>query len=246
MIHTILIDDEPIALKHLTAIISKNCPQLNIKATASSVEEGIELIKQMRPDLVFLDIELSGHNSFELLQQIPNLSFEKIFVTAYDQFGIQAIKYGASDYILKPIDKAEFIEAVEKVATKIYAKRVEANRHHSIDQATPHSNRLSLPTIDGLIFIDIPKIMYCESEGRYTRFYVAESNKKILVSKNIGEYEALLPPQNFVRIHSHYIVNLAYVERYVKGRGGYVVLTDGKMLEVSARKKDDFLSKLEG
>ncbi len=246
MIRTILIEDEPIALKHLTALLLKHCPQILIVATAATIEEAkLELLSH-HPELVLLDIELSGHNSFELLEQVNNLDFEKIFVTAHEQFGIQAIKHRATDYILKPIDKLDLTEAVERAASKIYAKRMLANQKQIIEFNLNYTHRLSLPAQDGLIFVDIQKIMYCESEGRYTRFYLANQEKKILVSKNIGEYEILLPKHIFIRIHSHYIVNLSYVEKYVKGRGGHVVLTNGTQLDVSVRKKDDFLGIVEG
>jgi two-component system LytT family response regulator len=245
MINTILIDDEPLALKHLASLIGKYCQQLSVQATADSVTEGLNQLNHFKPELVFLDIELAGSNSFELLHQVNSLSFEKIFVTAYDNFGIQAIKHDASDYVLKPIDKTELIDAVVKAEKKIYTKRMLAQQQAMDQRGSTPNNRIALPTIDGLLFIDMNKILYCESEGRYTRFYMAENEKKILISKNIGEYEMLLPQKTFVRIHNHYIVNLSYVEKYVKGRGGYVVLTNGKMLEVSVRKKDDFFGSIE-
>lgn len=246
MINVILVDDEPIALQHLANLIGKHTPQLSIQGMASSVEKGIGLIREMKPEIVFLDIELAGHNSFELLEKVQEFEFEKIFVTAHEKFGIQAIKHNASDYILKPIDKEELIEAIEKVSARVYAKRLTTNRPQYEVQSTLHNDRISLPTIDGLIFVDIHKIMYCESEGRYTRFYLAGDDRKILISKNIGEYEVLLPHRLFVRIHNHYIVNLKYVDKYVKGRGGYVVISNGTTLEVSARKKEGFIGRIEG
>ncbi len=245
MIRTILIEDEPIALKHLMTLLRKYCPQIQVVATAATIEEGKLELLQHQPELVLLDIELSGHNSFELLEQVATIDFEKIFVTAHEQFGIQAIKHGATDYVLKPIDKLDLTEAVERAAAKIYTKRMLANRKQIIESNFNYAHRLSLPAQDGLIFVDIQKIMYCESEGRYTRFYLAHQDKRILVSKNIGEYEILLPKQIFIRIHSHYIVNLSYVEKYVKGRGGYVMLSNGAHLDVSVRKKDDFLDIVE-
>lgn len=240
MITTVLIDDEPIALKHLAALIAKYAPDLDIKAAVSSVEEAVDTILLIKPELVFLDIELAGENSFDILEQTKALHFEKIFVTAHSEFGVQAIKKNASGYVLKPIDKIELIEAIEKASTKIYKA---ANRHHSGNaESNSGSNRLGLPTLEGLIFVDIHKILYCEADGRYTRFYFAD--KKILVSKNIGEYEVLLPTQTFVRIHNHYLVNINCIEQYIKGRGGYVIMSNGASLEVSARKRDAFLEQL--
>ncbi|HTN17549.1 MAG TPA: LytTR family DNA-binding domain-containing protein [Chitinophagaceae bacterium] len=240
MIQAILIDDEPFALKNLQSVLEKYCPQVMVSATAASVTDGLEKIRKLKPDLVFLDIELSGQNSFELLDQLSEPDFEKIFVTAHSHFGIQAVKHNASDYVLKPIDKAELIDAVDKAERRIYTRRILREQ-----QAYIKNNRLALPTLEGLLFVDLNKVMYCESDGRYTRFYLTAQEKKILVSKNIGEYEVILPAAKFVRIHSQYIVNLDHVEKYLKGRGGSVVLSNGTELEVSARKKDHFLGSFE-
>lgn len=240
MITTLLIDDEPIALKHLAALLAKYAPDLDIKAAVSSVEEAVDAILVFKPELVFLDIELSGENSFDILEQTKALHYEKIFVTAHSQFGVQAIKQNATGYVLKPIDKLELIEAIEKASTKIY--KTNNRQASSIAESNAGSTRLGLPTLEGLLFVDLNKILYCEADGRYTRFYFA--NKKILVSKNIGEYEAILPEQSFVRIHNHYLVNINHIDQYIKGRGGYVIMANGASLEVSARKKDSFLEQL--
>lgn len=240
MITTVLIDDEPIALKHLTSLIEKYAPDIQIKAVASSVEDAIDALLVFKPQLVFLDIELSGESSFEILEQTKTLHYEKIFVTAHSEFGVRAIKQNAIGYVLKPIDKIELIEAMEKATTKILKTGTPITTSNR--SAPAYSNRLGLPTLEGLIFVDINSILYCEAEGRYTRFHFA--HKKMLISKNIGEYEALLPEQTFVRIHNHYLVNITHIEQYIKGRGGYVVMSDGTSLEVSARKKDRFLEQL--
>lgn len=247
MIRTVLIDEDAKTIKQIVELVRQHCPQLHIEGTASSMQQSIQLLQQVKPELVLLDTELSGENSFRILEQVNQLNFEKIFVTAEEKFGIQAVKHNASDYILKPINTQELISAIEKTTRIIYAKQAIAIRTQ-LDLAlhTRHKNRLSLPCLDGLIFVELDKIRYCESEGRYTRFYMYGNEKKLTVSKNIGEYEQVLTPQeNFVRIHSHYIVNLNYVIKYVKGRGGYVILDNGKNLDVSARKKEDFLRQLE-
>lgn len=245
MIKTLLVDDEPIALKHLEAIIGKHAPDLSIVAKACSVTETLEKIKLHKPDLVFLDIELAGERSFDILAQNSPRNFEVIFVTAHDQFGIQAVKNDASDYILKPINKMELIKAIEKVSKKIeHNKQSNPITTTMVETVKPRLNRLALPTMEGLLFVDVSHIMYCESEGRYTCFYTSNDDKKIMVSKNLGEYETILPPDVFVRIHHHTLVNMNYVDKYVKGRGGYVVLKNGQTLPVSSRKKDGFFDKL--
>jgi len=245
MITALLVDDEPIALKRLASIITKSCPQVKILDNAKSVREAIEQIRRLKPELVFLDIELAGSSSFEILDDMEQRNFELIFVTAYDDFGIRALKHEAIDYVLKPINRAELINAIEKATKKIYQKRGALQTPNNNGINKPQINRLALPTMEGLVFVDIDKIMYCESEGRYTRFFLAEDDKKILVSKNLGEYEASLSPNLFIRIHNSSLVNFSYIEKYVKGRGGYVILRNGKILPVSSRRKDDFFDKLE-
>lgn len=238
MIRTVIVDDEPIGLKHLVSLIEKYAPRLSIVAAVSSVADAVEAIVASRPQLLLLDIELGGENSFDILEQTQAFHYEKIFVTAHSDFAVQAIRKNAIGYVLKPIDKIELIEAIEKAINKIS----KADMAGTLQGQAGGSSRIGLPTIDGLIFVDISRIMYCEADGRYTRFYLAD--KKILVSKNIGEYEAILPAGSFVRIHNHYLVNINYIEQYVKGRGGYIVMANGVSLEVSARKKDGLLEHL--
>jgi len=244
MISTIIIEDEPLSIKHIAGIISRFCPMLEIRGTADSVTEAFEQIHLLKPELVFLDIELAGQNSLELLDRLNHSEFELILVTAHDQYGIQAVKHNAADYVLKPIDKMEFLNAVEKAVKRIQIKKLAGSAAALSDYQKFPSGRLTLPSMDGLLFVDIDKIAYCESEGRYTRFVLAEGAKQILVSKNLGEFETILPPDRFVRIHHHSIVNIGHIEKYVKGRGGYVIMKDGKQLSVSFRKRDSFLYKL--
>jgi two-component system LytT family response regulator len=241
MTPVIIVDDEPLAQKHLSSLLGRYCPQLELRAVAATVEEALEQILIHSPGLVFLDIELAGQNSFEILEQIRHRHFEVVFVTAHDEFGIRALKQDAADYILKPVNKLDLINAVDKALERLLQRR--SIRHHEEHPGPAEPQRLALPTLEGLQFIHTAEIMYCESEGRYTRFYMAD-NKTILVSRNLGAYEALFPVRSFVRIHHHYIVNVNFVERYIKGRGGHVVMKNGKMLEVSSRKKDDFFEKL--
>jgi two-component system, LytTR family, response regulator len=246
MIPVIIVDDEPLAQKHMQSLVRRYCSQLDIKAIAASVDEALEQILLHQPGLVFLDIELAGQNSFELLQQIRNRQFEVIFVTAHAEFGIQALKQDAADYILKPVNKMDLINAVDTALERLNKRKV--LRHREAAPAAGNSvqerQRIALPTLEGLQLIQVQQIMYCAAEGRYTHFYMSGNPKGILVSRNLGEYEAVLPQGNFVRIHHHYIVNINFVERYVKGRGGYVVMQNGKALEVSSRKKDAFFERL--
>lgn len=239
-IKTLLVDDEPLALSHLEGILKKDCKELDIVGTACHIEEALEKILVLKPDLIFLDIELGGASGFDLLKKCPAKNFEVIFVTAHNHFGIEAVKNQALDYVLKPIVKLELLMAVE-TAVKIIASK---SNNNSSEFLPKFISRISLPTMDGLIIIETENIIFLESERRYTRFHMADGVKH-LVSRNLGEYEEELEKKGFARIHNSYIVNLAYVARYIKGRGGYVVLKNGQSLEVSHRKKDDFLDKLD-
>lgn len=238
-IKTLLIDDEPISIRHLKSILIKNCPEIEVIATSSHIEDALEKVLTTKPDLVFLDIELGGENGFDLLKNYGAKKFEIIFVTAHNQFGIEAVKAHALDYILKPINKTELLIAVANAVDIIQAKK-----NTTLPVSSRTASRLPLPTMEGIIFVEMNEIIFIESEGRYSRFYL-NNNTRLLVSKNLGEFEEELEKKGFARIHHSYIVNLSFVEKYIRGRGGYVVLKNGKSLEVSSRKKDDFFGKLD-
>lgn len=238
-IKTLIVDDEPISQKHLTSILQQYCPDLQVVNVASDADEALEKILMEKPALVFLDIELGGESGFDVLKKCANKNFEVIFVTAHNQFGIDAVKAHAFDYILKPINKVELLLSVENVVQLIRSK---TNTQAISKEKT--SSRMSIPTMEGITFIELNDIMFIEAEGRYSKFYLT-NNSKVVASKNMGEFEVELEHKGFARIHHSYMVNLHFVEKYIKGRGGYVVLKNGKTLEVSIRKKDDFFDKLE-
>jgi two-component system, LytTR family, response regulator len=233
MIKTLLIDDEPLAIENLRSMLEKYCPELDIADTAGNKTEALEKIYTHRPALVFMDIEMAGHTGFDILQEVKRKNFELIFVTAYSQFALQAIKAEALDYILKPISRVELLQAVEKAG-----QRIRAQQHTQAETI----QKIALPAADGLLFVQPEQICYCTSTGRYTYIHL-DDGRKILVTKNLGEFEDELPAQTFVRIHNQHIVNLQHVSRYVRGRGGYVVLGNGVSLGVSSRKKAEFLEK---
>ena len=244
-IRTILIDDEPLATANLTNLLSKVSNDIHIIGCADTIEDAIELIYIEKPELIFLDVELPGGSGFDILNRIKNKNFEVILVTAFNQFALKAIKNNILDYILKPIDKIELLEVIEKAKVKIHNNRL--LHSHVINQEAENNfsnQKIALPTLEGLIFVEIADIIYCESSGRYTIFHFIDETHK-MVSKNLGEYEVLFESHNFARIHNQYLVNLQHIKKYVKGRGGYVVLSNGKMLDVSVRKKDDFFDKFE-
>ncbi|MBL7766362.1 MAG: response regulator transcription factor [Chitinophagaceae bacterium] len=238
-IRTLLVDDEPISIKNLSGLIRQLCPDLEIIGTSNHAEDALEKIILLKPELVFLDIELGGMSGFDILNKVSNRNFEVIFVTAYKQFGIDAVKAHALDYILKPINKTELLLSIENTISVIEKKR--------LNQSTPSeksNTRLSLPTMEGLIFVDLADILYIEADGRYSRFHLNNKTKQV-VSRNLGDYETQLAGKGFIRIHHQYIVNMNFIDKYIKGRGGYVILKNGDRLEVSIRKKDDFFDHFE-
>lgn len=244
MYKTIIIDDEPKCTESLLYVLKKNCPAIDVVATAVSGDEGYEKILQHNPDIIFLDVEMPYGNGFELLSKFNNINFEIIFVTAYENFAIKAIKAEAVDYILKPFTEQEIIIAAKKAAEKVQERKLRqpAEPVNKKGQLLQHQ-KIAVPTFDGLIFININDIIRCEANDHYTQFYLADK-QKVLVCKSLSDYELLLGDYDFHRIHQSHLVNLSYIQKYIKGRGGYVIMQDGANIEVAARKKTEFLDKI--
>ncbi len=239
----VIVEDEKNSREGLRNLIEEFCTGTEVKGMASSVDEGIALIQAEKPDLVMLDIEMQTATGFDLLEKLGEVNFDVIFTTAYEQYAIKAIKFSAIDYLLKPIDVNELIQAVDRV-------KVKRNSHSSNQQVelllknlrleNPKTHKITLSTSEGMVFIPVTDIIRCEAQGAYTTFYLKE-NKKILVSKNLKEYESLLHDYNFFRIHNSHLINLGEVERYIKSDGGYVVMKDGSQVAISNTRKDEFL-----
>lgn len=243
---TILVDDEVNNLLFLAALIKEYCPQLDIAHTAENAFEGLQLISELKPQLVFMDIDMPGMTGFELLKKLEPLSFEVIFVTAYNQYAMEAFDYNAVAYITKPIVTQKLTAAVEKAIARIEKRKYTENIFSLLENVN-HKNendKIALPTMQGLQFIKLNEICFCESSGNYTNFHLTD-NSKIMVSRQLGEYEKLLPVDNFVRIHDQHIINLTCIKEYVKGSGGEVVLENGTRLHVACRRKDELLSRFE-
>jgi two-component system LytT family response regulator len=240
----IIVDDEILVAGNLQMLLYRYCPDIVIEGIAHSVKAAEILIREKAPDLVFLDVEMPYGNGFDLLKRFDRIDFGVIFVTAFDHYAIKAIKHSAIDYLLKPIDVNELISAVVKAQSEMKNKSVNQGLNlllKNLAKPTVKLQKLTLPTMDGMIFVDIDEILYCQSEGNYTYIYMT-TGETPLVTKQIGVYEDLLPEPLFCRIHRQYIINVNKVSKYIKGRGGYVVMSDGKVIDVSARKKDDFLN----
>ena len=242
MATAIIIDDEQKGRIALKQKLADYCANIQLLGEAENGEAGIELIEKHHPDIVFLDIEMPRMDGFEMLQKLPEKKFHIIFTTAYDQYAIKAIKYAAFDYLLKPIDIEELQAAILKVnagennQTKMQVELLRQNIQHPKRQL----NKLAIPTLEGLMFYDINDIVYLEANSNYTNIYFLNKTK-IITSKTLGEFEELLPEEFFFRIHHSYLINLNFIKRYIKGDGGQIELQNGTYVEVSRRKKEEFL-----
>lgn len=245
-ISTIIIDDEPKNIKLLQQMLETHCPQLEITASESDAKKGLLLLTEKQPQLLFLDVEMPHLNGFDLLKKIEPISFEVIFVTAYSHYAIEAFEHHATGYITKPVNAEKLVAAVNTAIKRIEEKNINKNLFSMLEQNTRQQapDKIPLSTSNGLVFVKISDIMYCESSGNYTHFYLCD-DKKILVSRQLGEYEKLLPENNFTRIHDKYIINLHFIKEYIKGSGGEVVLENGKEIPVATRRKEDFLARFE-
>jgi two-component system LytT family response regulator len=242
----LIIDDERHCREGLAIMLSKYCPGVEVLAECANAKIAIQAIEKFQPDLIFLDIEMPGMNGFEMLENCKDRNFEIIFTTAYNEYAIQAIRHSALDYLLKPVNKGELVEAVLKVNKPRQATATERiSQLLELMETRKALERIALPTVDGYIIVDSREILYCESENNYTRFYVA-GGKTFFVSKTLKKVEALLMNnKDFFRIHHSFLINLRYIQSYFKGDGGGIFLTNGKSLPVSRAKKQEFLDRLE-
>jgi len=246
MIKTLIIEDEQKSRDMLAAIIQKNCPDLEVTGLAKNVEEGVTLIKTLAPELVFLDITMPDGSGFDLLEQVPGYKFDLIFATASDQHAIKAIKYSACDYLLKPIDIEELKVAVAKVVAKKSATPSMENLQFLIQhlkRADENFQKITLPTGNAYEIVNIKDIVRCEADGSYTNFYLADK-RKLMISAGLKHYEELLPENDFIRVHHHHLINMNHVMRFLKEDGGYAIMSDGSKIEISRRKKEAFMEKL--
>ncbi len=241
----IIIDDEKHCREGLAILLEKYCPQVELLADFGDTNSALKFIDGQKPELIFLDIEMPGMNGFELLEACPERNFEVVFTTAYNEYAIKAIRHSALDYLLKPVNKNELMEAVERVkAGKASETSSRVDKLLDLLSNKKGLGKIALPTMEGLIVINVSEILYCESESAYTRFFMTDK-RCITVSKVLKDAEALLEDKGFCRVHHSYVINLAYVQRYIRGDGGEVIMSGGKNIPVSRTKRQEFLSKLE-
>ena len=247
MLKAILIDDEADARDALRIALEKYCPEVSVAASCDSPEKGLEAIQTQRPDLVFLDVQMPRMSGFDVLQKASPVSFEAIFVSAYDKYAIKAIKFSALDYLLKPIDIDDLIQAVNKAKIR----RSQANgayQYQSVLNNVQHRSgqidRLAVPSLEGIDFFETTDIIYCKADGNYTVIHLLNKPPK-MASRNLKDFENMLGESGFCRVHHSYLINIRHVQKYVKGEGGYVIMSGGEKVDISRRKKEEFLKMLD-
>jgi two-component system, LytTR family, response regulator len=244
---TILIDDEIKSCNALALLLAKNCQEVTILAQCSDADTALEKIRLLQPDVLFLDISMPGKNGFEVMQQLTTAVPEVIFVTAHDDYMLQAFKISAVDYLLKPVDETELVDAVNRAYVRISTKKrmegMEVLMNNLRPQLPYHEIKLCIPSQYGFEVILLQDIIYCEADSSYTKFYLL-NKKQVVTSKTIKEYELLLADNYFVRVHRSYLVNLRHVKEYRRGEEGTVTMTNGEEIKVAKRKKELFLMRM--
>lgn len=237
----IVIDDDDYSRLHMQELLHYKTNQVELLAVANNAESGLQLIRDLSPDIVFLDIEMPDMNGFELLRKLPFIDFDVIFTTAHEHHAIRAIKFSAIDYLVKPIDTINLQEAIARVIDKRAAQKGMHNGHVEVftDRKKKLDN-LAIPTLEGLVFLGLNDIVYCEGSDKYTRVFLIDG-KIVMSSKTLGGFEEQLEHYNFYRIHKSHLINLNHLKKYIRGEGGQVCLTNGSTLDVSRRKRDGLL-----
>ncbi|MEZ4773149.1 MAG: LytTR family DNA-binding domain-containing protein [Bacteroidia bacterium] len=249
MIKALIVEDEKNSQELLKELVTEYCDGVEVVAIAGNVADALQALKTHQPDLVFLDIELPDGDGFQVLEKAEVLNFDVIFTTAYDQYAMRAFKFAATDYLLKPVDIEELQHATERVVEK-HKSGTQGNQSEQIDALIrnirnigQNFKRIVLPTTNGFTVVNPDEIIRCESDRNYT-FIFLKDGRRILVSRTIKEYDEMLAEYNFFRIHQSHLINLNYLKNYTRGRGGYVELTDGTNIDVSARRKSEFLKRM--
>lgn len=244
MLKAIIIDDEPDCVKLLALQLKMYCPLVQVEAACTSSEEGLIKIRELKPDIVFLDIEMPMMNGFELLEKIENIQFSLVFVTAYDKFAVKAFRFSALDYLLKPIDGKDLKAAVEKATQRHWPQTQQVSllkqQLHGGSKSLP--DKIALPYQNGVTFAEIKLVIYCESENNYTRIHTTDGNQ-YMVAKTLGDIQEVLEERNFLRIHRQYLINLDHIKKYVRGEGNYVIMSNNQSIPVARNQKEKLIEK---
>lgn len=247
MIQTIIIDEEQPCIDRLSSILSENHQDtIQLCASFRSLASGMEGIKKVKPELVFLDVMPENDTAFDLLQRLGRFDFELVFTTAYETYAVKAFKCGALDYLLKPVEADDLKQTIDKLKERILSHQLLSRLEvlmHNLDDVRNFSKRIAVPTMSGLTFLNIQDIIRCQSDVNYTTLFLANS-RPLLVSKTLKEFEELLQGYHFFRVHNSHLINLHHLKSYNKGKGGYVIMNDNSEIEVSTRRKVCFLKTL--
>lgn len=243
----ILIDDEADCLELLALLIRKYTPELNIIGQYSNPREAIDAIWEKRPGLVFLDVDMPGINGFGVLDACREVPFQVIFTTAYQEYAVKAFKYSATDYLLKPVDRSDLWEAVQKARHMQSVQQLAEQREvlfNYLHPTHPSKERIALPAADGIVFLPIADIEYCEADGNYTRVFISGRQAGMMFVKPLKEIEEMLQGGTFYRTHHSYLVNLKKVRQYIRGEGGELKMNSDRLIPVARPKKQDLLERL--
>lgn len=242
LLKAILVDDELSSLQNLQKKLKEFCPDVEVAATAQKPEDAILQIRQHKPDVIFLDIEMPRMNGFRMLDELGEYDFDIIFTTAYNHYAVDAIRISAFDYLTKPVAIKDLQNAVERLSKqrKLQTKDKMELLRSSLTLIKSQEEKIAVPTNDGLEFIPIKNIVHIESNSNYSKLFFIDG-KSILVTKLLGEFEEILKAYNFFRIHNSHLINISYIKKYIRGEGGQVEMQNGAVIDVARRKKEEFL-----
>lgn len=247
MLRAVIIDDEQSCIDRLRRLLDRlHADSLVVVSTARTIEMGIGAIMRQKPDVVFLDVQIGDATGFDLLRQLPAISCDVIFTTGYEKYAVQAFKFSAVDYLLKPVDPDDLQRAIGKLREKQSHTELSAKfdtLFHNLKTLEGTAKRISVPTLTGLMFLQVNDIIRCQADVNYTHLFLKD-NQKLTVSKTLKEFEELLTDYNFFRVHNSHLINLAHVQRYDKGKGGTVIMSDHSEVEVAERRRAEFLHRL--
>lgn len=246
-IRSVIVDDEQGSIETLRLLLAKYCPEVLVVDTFIHPQDAVEGIKRLAPDLLFLDIEMPFLNAFDLLDKFSAVNFEVVFVTAFNNYALRAIKYAAIDYILKPVNIDDLVVSVERAKRQILLREKEVNIRvqgllDNIKQPDETTHKMTLATLTGFEVEDPSNVLYIQADGTYSKIHLISGKTKV-VSKGLKEFEELLSTRDFIRVHHSFLVNVKYVTRYLKGRGGVLLMTNGHEVEVSVRRKQEVLNR---
>ena len=246
MLKAIIIEDEQISRELLANYLAKYCPDVTLLAQADSIQPGLEAIRKYKPDVVFLDVEMPKGNAFDLLEQAGEINFETVFVTAFGNYAIQALNYSAAYYILKPVSIDELIAAVEKIKQQKEKNQVAIHTRVLLDNMKSQNSqnfKIVLPLFDGFEVVSVKDIVRCEANDNFTDFHFV-SRPRMMICRTLKFYEQVLADSGFMRVHKSHLVNMDYIKKYTRGKGGQLTMNDSSVIDVSPNKKEELINKL--